>query len=110
MNKVTDFKRKYDKIFDDLFFTNEFRDYCVKEMKRCPAGLTINTIDDEQEGKYFKTCCKKYGYDFSGDRIIGDYTFGEKLDDIRYTETCLNYLYDKNREVFDYIMNNYEVY
>ena len=55
MSEITKFKRTYDKIFDDLFFSDEFKDFCVKKLKHYPVGLTIDTIDKGKE-KFFVVC------------------------------------------------------
>lgn len=105
MSNITDFKRKYDTIFDNLFFTNDFKQFCTEKMKRCPAGLTINTVDNDDE-KYFEVCCKNYGYEFANQRIIGDYTLGEEITDEMYIKTCLQYLYENDKQTFDEVIDN----
>ena len=37
------FKFKYDKMLDDVFFTKEFKQYMIENCKFCPSGLTIDT-------------------------------------------------------------------
>ena len=34
------FKFKYDKMLDDVFFTKEFKQYMMENCKFCPSGLT----------------------------------------------------------------------
>ena len=36
------FKFKYDKMLDDVFFTSKFKQYIVEKCKHCPNGLTID--------------------------------------------------------------------
>lgn len=65
-------KKKYDKIFDDIFFSKDFKNYMIGKIGYCPNGLTIDTevIDDKPE---FTCMCKEYGYEYSGDPVIGDF-------------------------------------
>ena len=37
------FKFKYDKMLDDVFFTKEFKQYMIENCKFCPSGLTLTT-------------------------------------------------------------------
>lgn len=66
------FKFKYDKMLDDVFFTSKFKQYIVEKCKYCPDGLTIDTNIIHDEIK-FVVCTKKYGYEFSGERVPGDF-------------------------------------
>lgn len=94
------FKFKYDKLFDDVFFTSKFKQYIVEQCKRCPAGLTINTdIDDEIPE--FHVCTKQYGHEHMGERVPGDYY------DLKYgigrdiSEALMNYLAENAPELYE---------
>ena len=102
MSEITKFKRTYDKIFDDLFFSDEFKDFCVKKLKHYPVGLTIDTIDKGKE-KFFVVCCKEYGYDFSGQRVIGDYVVTNQNVEDKYIAACCEYVQLKKPELIDLI-------
>ena len=93
-------KVKYDKIFDDIFFSKEFKDFIIEKFGYCPNGLTLDT--DVENGKPEFTCrCKKYGYDYpSADRVIGDYRI-ENPPSIDLEK----YIY----EMFKYLKNNYPI-
>ena len=71
MNEI---KFAYDEKFDRLFFSKDFKAKMVEKFHICPRGLTCDTRFDEEGKMYFCFCCKDYGYDFSGDYVLGDYT------------------------------------
>jgi len=101
-----EFKFKFDKMLDDVFFTSDFRNFIVRVMHYCPNGLTINTDVDGNE-PFFKVCTKHYGYDFSErERVPGDYydlkynAFEEKMAvaTYYYLETKCPELYDEMKK------------
>ena len=94
------FKFKYDKMFDDVFFTSEFRQYIVEKLHHCPNGLTIDTDVDGEEPE-FHVCTKKYGYEYMNERVPGDfydiqYGLGREL-----AEATLDYLSENNSELYE---------
>ena len=104
------FKFKYDKMFDDVFFTSKFRQYIVERCKYCPNGLTIDT-NIKGETPTFHVCTKKYGFDFIHERVPGDfydlkYGVGDKLAD-----ALLEYMCENHPELYDEMYSfGYEVY
>ena len=106
MNKL---KAKYDKIFDDIFFSKEFKDSVVEKFGYCPNGLTFDTIveDDNPE---FICRCKQYGYDYSGERVIGDYKITKPTVDLeKYGEYMGDYIIDNYPELYEEI-SKYDIY
>ena len=94
------FKFKYDKLFDDVFFTSKFKQYIVGRCKHCPAGLTIDTNVDGDIPE-FHVCTKKYGYEYMGERVPGDfynlkYGLGRDL-----AEALLDYMSDNAPELYE---------
>lgn len=99
------FKFKYDKMLDDVFFTNKFKQYIVEKCNYCPEGLTIDTNTDDDEPRFI-VCTKKYGYEYLGERVPGDfydlkYGVGNQL-----AEATIEYLYENDptlyHEIFKY--------
>lgn len=97
------FKFKYDKMLDDVFFTKEFKQYMIENCKFCPSGLTIDTnIDDDKP--QFCVCTKEYGYDYSGERVPGDfYNLNYKINE-NLIEHIMRYLHMKNENLFNEIL------
>lgn len=97
------FKFKYDKMLDDVFFTKEFKQYMMENCKFCPSGLTIDTnIDDDKP--QFCVCTKEYGYDYSGERVPGDfYNLNYKINE-NLIEHIMRYLYMTNKNLFNEIL------
>ena len=96
-----DLKVKFDTIFDKIFFSNGFKNAMVKKFGICPNGMTFDTRYDDEESKiYFVLVSKNYGYEYSGEKVIGDYTLNK---------------FDFSKEMFgfaiDYLVaNNYETW
>ena len=98
MNKEN-LKSYYDSLFDDIFFSKEFIDYVLKNKGYCPKGLTVDTKFDDN-GMYFKCCCKEYGYEYSNERIVGDFTILKPNVDMEdYAILCFKYLNKVNPKV-----------
>lgn len=92
-------KSYYDPLFDEIFYSKEFIDYVLKNKGYCPNGLTIDTCFDDK-GMYFTCCCKEYGYEYSGERVVGDYTLVNPNVDLEdYAILCFKYLNNVNPEV-----------
>lgn len=102
------FKFKYDKMLDDVFFTSKFKQYIVEKCKYCPDGLTIDTNIIHDEIK-FVVCTKKYGYEFSGERVPGDFYDLKYQVEEKMAEALLDYLAENNAELYHKIFK-YAVY
>lgn len=85
-------KIKFDKAFDNLFFSSKFTKEYIKKYQYCPNGLTIDTLYDNDDSPiYFKVIQKIYGYEYSSrDRVIGDY-ISYNYD---YSEEQINFMLD----------------
>jgi len=98
-----DVKERYDTAFDKLFFTSDFKFSWVHEFKFCPEGTTFDTcFEEDSDVPYFVLVSKRYGYDFSSfDRVVGDY----ELRNYDFTEEmidfALNYLKEKNPQLYE---------
>lgn len=90
-------------MLDDVFFTKEFKQYMMENCKFCPSGLTIDTnIDDEKP--QFCVCTKEYGYEYSGERVPGDfYNLNYKINE-NLLEHTMRYLYMTNKNLFNEIL------
>ena len=103
-------KIKYDKIFDDIFFSKEFIDFIVSKFGYCPNGLTFDTYASPDKPIEFICRCKQYGYDYSGERVIGDYQIIKtKINLEEYAYEMLKYLRDNYQSIYDEI-SEYDVY
>ena len=65
-------KFDYERRFNKLFFSKDFKQKMVETCHYCPQGLTIDVDFDEKGEIEFYACCKKYNYDFSDDIVDGD--------------------------------------
>lgn len=101
---IHDLKIKYDKIFDDIFFSKEFKDFIVEKFDYCPNGLTFDT-EVENDKPEFTCCCKKYGYEYSGERVIGDYRIENppSIELEKYAYEMLKYLKDNYPTIYEEI-------
>lgn len=109
---VDKLKVKYDKIFDDIFFSKEFKDFIIEKFGYCPNGLTFDTYASGDKPLEFICRCKKYGYDYSSsDRVIGDYRIENppSIDFEKYAYEMLKYLKDNYPAIYDEI-SEYEFY
>ena len=89
-------KVKYDNFFDDVFFSKEFKNALIKEFGYAPYGMTFDTCFLDDSEIYFKLVSKSYGYEYSGEHVIGDYT----LNKFNFTENIFNF-------TINYIKSNY---
>lgn len=100
---IDDLKIKYDKTFDNIFFSKEFKNFIVEKFGYCPNGLTFDT-EIKNDKPEFTCCCKKYGYDYpSTDRVIGDYQIDNPspVDLEKYIYEMFNYLKDNYPIIYD---------
>ena len=67
------------------------------------SGLTIDTnIDDDKP--QFCVCTKEYGYEYSGERVPGDfYNLNYKINE-NLIEHIMRYLYMTNKNLFNEIL------
>ena len=108
-DKTFDLKVKYDKLFDKLFFSRDFRIKMTEKFSYCPRGITFDTCLNEKTGNiYFNACCKDYGYEYhSWDRVVGDYSVRCGVNDEMFNY-MMEYLYDHlDKEMIDEL-NTYE--
>lgn len=99
------FKFKYDKMLDDVFFTRKFKQYMMENCKFCPSDLTIDCDVDDDEPRFY-VCTKEYGYDYSGERVPGDfYNLDYNINENLYIHAFL-YLYMTNENLFHEIFKN----
>ena len=106
---IHELKTKYDKIFDDIFFSKEFKDSVVEKFGYCPNGLTFDTViyDDEPE---FICRCKQYGCEYSGERVIGDYQYIKPTVDLeKYGVYMAEYIISNYPELYKEI-SKYDIY
>lgn len=102
-----DLKVKYDTQLDELFFSKDFKNAMLKQFGISPAGLTIDTrYDDDESDIYFYICCKEYGYDFSGERVVGDYMLRKYNLSDDMEQFCVNYLAEKAPELYEEMVEN----
>lgn len=86
-----DLKVKFDTAFDKIFFSKEFKNAMLKKFGIAPRGMTFDTrYDDDVSEIYFVLVSKRYGYEYSGEIIIGDYSLNK---------------YDFSREMFDFAID-----
>ncbi len=99
-------KIKFDTAFDNLFYSKEFKDAMVKKFGIVPAGLTFDTrFDDDVSEPFFCLCCKKYGYEFSGERVVGDYTINKYKFTREMFEFCMDYTDNVSKEIYNEMIN-----
>ena len=101
-----DLKVKFDTAFDKIFFSKEFINAMVKKFGICQKGMTFDTrYDDDVSEIYFILVSKSYGYEYSGERVVGDYS----LNKFEFTEEmfdfAINYLSMNDRETWTEIIN-----
>ena len=99
-------KIKFDTAFDNLFYSKEFKDAMIKKFGIVPAGLTFDTrFDDDVSEPFFCLCCKKYGYEFSGERVVGDYTINKYKFTREMFEFCMDYTDNVSKEIYNEMIN-----
>lgn len=95
----------YDPLFDDIFFSKDFINYVLENKGYCPKGLTFDTKFDE-DGMYFNCCCKEYGYEYSGERVVNDFILIHSNVDMEdYAALCFKYLKKVKPEIANKIKN-----
>lgn len=111
-NEQFKLKKTIDGFFNQIFFTEDFRNQVIKKFKYCPQGLGFDTCfyvekdeSDEYAGEpYFLLCSKIYGDEYnSNDKVTGDYHYGKYEGNQEVLEFCKKYLYDKAPELYDKI-------
>lgn len=106
-----------DEIFLKIFDTKDFKQKVIEKFKYCPEGLGFDTCfyvekdeSDEYEGEpYFLLCSKIYGDEYSGEKVMGDYHYGDYKGNEEMLNFCKQYLYDKAPELYDKI-KKYDFY
>lgn len=99
-------KIKFDTAFDNLFYSKEFKDAMIKKFGIVPAGLTFDTrFDDDVSEPFFCLCCKKYGYEYSGERVVGDYTINKYKFTREMFEFCMDYTDNISKEIYNEMIN-----
>lgn len=99
-------KIKFDTVFDNLFYSKEFKDAMIKKFGIVPAGLTFDTrFDDDVSEPFFCLCCKKYGYEFSGERVVGDYAINKYKFTREMFEFCMDYTDNVSKEIYNEMIN-----
>ena len=99
-------KIKFDTAFDNLFYSKEFKDAMIKKFGIVPTGLTFDTrFDDDVSEPFFCLCCKKYGYEFSGERVVGDYTINKYKFTREMFEFCMDYTDNVSKEIYNEMIN-----
>lgn len=106
INSQFNLKVKFDTAFDELFYNNNFKNEMLNKFKVVPAGLTFDTrFDDDVSEPYFVLCCKKYGYEYSGEHVIGDYTINKYKFSKEMFDFCMDYLSNLDSPIYHEIMN-----
>ena len=77
----------------------------MENCKFCPSGLTIDCDVDDDEPRFY-VCTKEYGYDYSGERVPGDfYNLDYNINENLYIH-AFRYLYMTNENLFHEIFKN----
>ena len=107
-NKISnwDLKVKYDTAFDKIFFSNDFKIAMLNKFGIAPTGMTFDTrYDDDVSEPYFALCCKLYGYEYSGERVVGDYSLNKFELSKEMFDFAIDYLAMHARELWADIIN-----
>jgi hypothetical protein len=72
-NEQLDIKFDYERRFNKLFFSKDFKQKMIEKHHYCPQGLTFDVDFNDNNEIEFYACCKKYNYDFSDSIVDGDY-------------------------------------
>ena len=107
INSQFNLKAKYDPAFDNLFFDKKFKNEMLKRFKVVPAGLTFDTrfLDDADPEPYFVLCCKRYGYEYSGERVVGDYVINKYKFSKEIFDFCMEYLSNLESPIYHEIID-----
>lgn len=99
-----DLKIKFDKAFDKLFFSKNFRAEMTKKFGMCPTGMTIDTCYNNDDSEiYFKLVSKNYGYEYSGEMVVGDYTLNKFIFTQEMADFAISYIRNNAPDLFDEI-------
>ena len=107
-NKMSnwDLKVKFDTAFDKIFFSNDFKNAMLNKFGIAPAGMTLDTrYDDDVSEIYFVLVCKSYGYEYSGERVVGDYSLNKFEFSREMFDFAIDYLSMNARELWAEIIN-----
>ena len=101
-----DLKVKFDTAFDKIFFSKEFKNAMLKKFGICPNGMTFDTrYDDDVSEIYFILVSKSYGYEYSGERVVGDYTLNKFEFSKDMFDFAIDYFAMNDRETWAEIVN-----
>lgn len=99
-----DLKIKFDKAFDKLFFSKNFRAEMTNKIGICPKGITFDTCYDNDDSEiYFKLVSKNYGYEYSGEMVVGDYTLNKFVFTQEMADFAISYIRNNAPDLFDEI-------
>ena len=107
-NKMSnwDLKVKFDTAFDKIFFSNDFKNAMLNKFGIAPAGMTLDTrYDDDVSEIYFVLVSKSYGYEYSGERVVGDYSLNKFEFSREMFDFAIDYLSMNARELWAEIIN-----
>lgn len=103
--EILDIKFNYEKRFNELFFSKDFKEKMVKEFSYCPQGLTFEPrFDKESEEWSFCACCKEYNYDFYSYEV-GDYTILKKEIKEEWAKFMIKYVRENDEKLANEIKN-----
>lgn len=107
-NKMSnwDLKVKFDTVFDKIFFSNDFKNAMLNKFGIAPVGMTFDTrYDDDVSEIYFVLVSKSYGYEYSGEMVIGDYSLNKFEFRREMFDFAIDYLSMNARELWAEIIN-----
>ena len=107
-NKMSnwDLKVKFDTAFDKIFFSNDFKNAMLNKFGIAPAGMTFDTrYNDDVSEIYFVLVSKSYGYEYSGERVVGDYSLNKFEFSREMFDFAIDYLSMNARELWAEIIN-----
>ena len=96
-DKQADIKFDYEKRFNKLFFSNDFKQKMVEKCRYCPQGLTIDVDFDDNNEIEFCIYCKKYNYDFSDSIVDGDYVLLKTPIKDEWVDVMKQYIKDNDK-------------
>ena len=101
----------FEEKLNKLFFSKDFKEKMVTKFHYCPNGLTIDPDFDEENNEWsFGACCKKYGYDYSGEPTNGDFIMLKTSLTNDIATFMLNYIEEKDKELAEIVSKNYYYY
>lgn len=96
-DKQADIKFDYEKRFNKLFFSNDFKQKMIEKCHYCPQGLTIDVDFDDNNEIEFCIYCKKYNYDFSDSIVDGDYVLLKTPIKDEWVDVMKQYIKDNDK-------------